>query len=104
MIAALGAGGCSLAVPGMLRAQSEKPLRIVVGFAPGGAADTVARVVSEGLRPSGHTTIVDYKPGAGGRIAVDSLLSAPADGKTLLLTPTGNLTLFPMSTASSAMT
>lgn len=94
-VAAFGTGALSLALPGILRAQADQTLRILVGFAPGGAADSVARIVGDGLRSAGRTAVVDNKAGAGGRVAIDTLLNAPADGKTLLCTPSGNLTLFP---------
>jgi tripartite-type tricarboxylate transporter receptor subunit TctC len=73
----------------------DRNLRVLVGFAAGGAADTVARVVGEGLRDTGFNAIVENKAGAGGRLATEALLAAPADGTTLLLTPMGNLTLYP---------
>lgn len=62
-----------------------KPLRFVVGFAPGGSADVVARAVAQELGKSlGQSVIVDNKPGAAAHIATQTLLSAPADGYTLL--------------------
>lgn len=73
----------------------DRNLRVLVGFAAGGAADTVARAVGEGLRDVGFNAIVDNKVGAGGRLATEALLTAPADGTTLLMTPMGNLTLYP---------
>lgn len=73
----------------------DKTLRVLVGYAAGGAADNVARIVGEGLRDSGYTTIVENKGGAAGRLATEAMLAAPADGTTLLLTPMGNLTLYP---------
>lgn len=91
--ACLGASALA-GVPGVSVAQ-DKTLRVLVGFAAGGAADTVARAVGEGLRESGYTAIVDNKAGAGGRLATEALLSLPPDGTTLLMTPLGNLTLYP---------
>ena len=73
----------------------DRTLRVLVGFAAGGAADTVARIVGEGLREVGLNAIVENKAGAGGRLATEALLAAPADGATLLVTPMGNLTLYP---------
>jgi tripartite-type tricarboxylate transporter receptor subunit TctC len=91
--ACLGASALA-GVPGVSVAQ-DKTLRVLVGFAAGGAADTVARSVSEGLRESGYAAIVENKAGAGGRLATEALLSLPPDGHTLLMTPLGNLTLYP---------
>lgn len=84
----------ALALPGLAPAQ-DKQIKILVGYAPGGAADTVARAVGDGLRESGYTAIVENKPGAGGRMATEAVVNGPADGSTLLFTPLGNLTLYP---------
>ncbi|MEM5428798.1 tripartite tricarboxylate transporter substrate binding protein [Cupriavidus oxalaticus] len=67
-----------------------KPVRILVGGPPGGTADIVARLYAHELQgPLGQTVIVDYKTGAGGTIAVQSLMSAPRDGYTFLLIQKG---------------
>ena len=70
----------------------EKPIRIVVTFASGGASDIVARVISEPMAKAlGQAVIVDNKPGAGGTIGGAEVARAPADGYTLMLsnsTPT----------------
>ncbi|KAI3606008.1 hypothetical protein D8I24_2239 (plasmid) [Cupriavidus necator H850] len=67
-----------------------KPVRILVGGPPGGTADIVARLYAYELqKPLGQTVIVDYKTGAGGTIAVQSLTSAPRDGYTFLLIQKG---------------
>ena len=63
-----------------------KPVRIVVGYAPGGAVDIVARTVGQAMSSSmGQPVIVENKPGAGTNIAVKSVIDAPADGYTLLM-------------------
>jgi len=83
MLAAL-AGTLSLAAPG-LQAQplSDRPIRIVVGAPAGGTADTLARLIGEGLnRNLGQPVIVDNKPGALGALAMDAFLAAPRDGHT----------------------
>lgn len=63
-----------------------RPVRIVVGFSPGGATDLVARIVAEGLRDRyRESVIVDNKPGGGTDIAVDFTLKSPPDGHTLMI-------------------
>ena len=63
-----------------------KPVKIVVGYAAGGAVDIVARTVGQSLQASmGQAFVVENKPGAGTNIAVKQVIDAPADGYTLLL-------------------
>ena len=70
------------------QAQDKPPMRIIVGFAPGGSTDMVARVLAEKLRqPLGQTVIVENKPGAGGQLAAQALKNAAADGQTYMLAP-----------------
>jgi tripartite-type tricarboxylate transporter receptor subunit TctC len=70
--------------------------RIVVGFPPGGAPDIVARRLAEQLVGKlANVVIVDNRPGAAGRIAVDNAKQSPANGLTLLLNPAGVLTINP---------
>lgn len=76
-------------------AQGTKKLTIVVGFPPGGAPDTVARALGEGLQAQNYTTIVENKAGAAGRLAADALLMAPSDGTTVMIVPAGVLTIHP---------
>jgi len=77
-------------------AQFERPVRLIVGFSPGGAADTLARSLAELLRIElGTAVVVENKPGAGGRIAAEHIKSVPADGTTLLVTPSSVITLSP---------
>lgn len=64
----------------------NKPIRIVIGFAPGGAADYVARAMSESFsRALGQTVLIDNKPGNGSSIAADIVAKAAPDGYTLLI-------------------
>ena len=68
----------------------NKPIKIVVPFAPGGAADTTARMMSEPLsRQLGQTVIVENKPGGGATIGASYVANAPADGYTILYTTPG---------------
>ncbi|TWO68454.1 tripartite tricarboxylate transporter substrate binding protein [Caenimonas sedimenti] len=69
----------------------NKPVRLIVGYSPSGAADVIARIVGEALgRELGQTIVVDNKPGAGSTLASTLLWRAPADGYTLGLA-TGTL-------------
>jgi tripartite-type tricarboxylate transporter receptor subunit TctC len=67
-------------------AYPDRPVRLVVGFPAGGPTDGPARVLAEKLRNSlGQPVVVENKPGAGGKIAVDYILGQPRDGYTLLV-------------------
>ena len=81
---------------GPAAAQSSGTTRIVVGFAPGGSVDSLARITADALQSATkNTVIVENKPGASGRLAVDVVKVAPGDGRTLLLVPQGPITMFP---------
>ena len=87
----------SLAAAGV-QAQAERPpMKILVGFPPGGSADTIARLLAERMREAlgGQNVVVDNKPGAAGRIAIDQLKNAAPDGQTVLVMPSGPVVLFP---------
>jgi tripartite-type tricarboxylate transporter receptor subunit TctC len=72
-----------------------KPARILVGFPAGGAPDIVARLLAEHLKGYASSVIVDNRPGAGGRVALQALKSAAADGLVMAFTPVDQLALFP---------
>ena len=64
----------------------NKPVKIIVPFAPGGGSDFIARLLSQRLTEKlGQPVIIDNKPGAGGNVGAELALRAPADGYTLLL-------------------
>jgi len=97
----LAAGATALpAVPRFAWAQSypARPVRIVVGFAPSGPADIIARLISQWLSERlGQQFIVENRPGAGSNIGTEAVIRAPADGYTLpLITSTNaiNTTLY----------
>lgn len=94
---AAAAALCTLASP-VLHAQADKPpLRILVGFPPGGSADTLSRLLAERLRePLGQNVVVENKPGAAGRIAIEQLKNSAPDGNTVLVMPSGPVVLFPL--------
>ncbi|MBF6632376.1 MAG: Bug family tripartite tricarboxylate transporter substrate binding protein [Comamonas sp.] len=75
---------------------SERPLRILVGFPPGGGTDVIARLLQEPLSQRlGRTVIIENKPGAGGQIAAQQLKASPADGNTLFLTHDHTISILP---------
>lgn len=79
-------------------AQSTKPpLKILVGFPPGGSADVIARQIASrmGAGLDGQSVVVENKPGAAGRIAIDALKNAAPDGNTVIVMPSGPVVLFP---------
>ena len=90
------AGAGLLAGLGTARAQAPDTARILVGFPPGGTTDAVARRVADKLRGvRAKTVLVDNKPGAGGRLAVEELKRSPNDGSVMLMTPAAMITLYP---------
>jgi len=87
----------ALCAPAMAQGFPTKPVKLVVPYTPGGAADILGRVVADGLgRRLGQPVIVENKPGAGGAIAAKYVADAPADGYTLLLGGTTPLVLYPL--------
>ena len=85
----------ALAVPACALAQGypDRPVKIIVGFAPGGSSDTVARLLAQRLSPLlGQPVVVDNKPGAGGVLGADFVAKAPGDGYALLLAVSGHAT------------
>lgn len=94
---ALSAVALAAALPGA-RAQAfpDKPVRIVVPFAPGNTLDAALRQVAEVFKANtGQQLLVDNKPGGSGIIAAQTVMNAAPDGYTLLLTNTSMLTINP---------
>ena len=96
VLQAAAAAGAGLASPGLARAQGAlEQLKIIVGFPPGGSADVVSRHLAEKLAPGyARSVIVDNRPGAAGRIAIEMLRNSPPDGRTLVLTPASTVTVY----------
>jgi tripartite-type tricarboxylate transporter receptor subunit TctC len=84
---------CVLGSSGALaQAYPNKPIKLLVGFPPGGGTDLLARLVAQQLAPKlGQPVVVDNRPGANTIIATDATAKAAADGYTLAMAATGNV-------------
>ena len=83
------AGLAAAPVASQTPAWPARTVRLVVGFAPGGTTDVLARTLAQSLTESlGQTVIVDNKPGASGNIAAGEVVKAVPDGHTFLVAPT----------------
>ena len=82
--------------PAAAQAWPNKPVRVVIGFAPGGAADYVARTIADPLgRLLGQTVTVDNRAGAGSSLAADHVAKAAPDGYTLLIASPSSISVNP---------
>ncbi len=78
-------------------AQDSKPITLIVGFAPGGSPDLVARTLADKLSQKlKRTVLVDNKTGAGGQLALAALTNGSADGSVYALTPAAVMTMVPL--------
>src|SRR6478609_5984377 len=92
----LALGASPLAARAAFAAYPERPIHLVVPFAPGGNADVVGRVVAEEIhRALGQPVVVDNRGGAGGSIGAEAVAHSAADGYTLLVGSNGPLTVNP---------
>ncbi len=83
---AIAAAAVAASLPATAQNFPTKPVRMLVGFAPGGGTDTAARAIAAKLSERlGQTVVIDNRPGAAGNIATELTISAVPDGHTLLL-------------------
>ena len=94
----LGAGAAALWM-GQAQAQApypSRPIRLVIGYAPGGGNDLIARIVAAKLQEKfGQPVVVENKPGAQSIVAAEIVAKAPPDGYTLFVAPSGPLSINP---------
>jgi len=81
--------------PEVLAQVAAKTARIIVGFPPGGGLDSVARLLANEIRNYAATIVVENRPGAGARIALEVLKTSPADGSVMALMPASCIVLYP---------
>ena len=95
---ALGAWvACAASGTASAQAFPTKPIRIVVGFAPGGPADVMARLIGQRMSAIlGQSVVIDNRPGAGGTIGARAVAESDPDGYTLLLGNTSTLVIGPL--------
>ena len=95
-IVALLVSSLAVAVAADAQTFPSRTIKLVVPYAPGGAGDVIARIVSQQLaKDVGTTVVVENKPGAGGMIGAQAVASAPPDGYTVLLGNTTEMVVSP---------
>lgn len=83
---------------GSALAQANKPVRILVGFPPGGGTDAIARVLADKLKDElGHPVLVENRGGAGGQIAAQALKTAAPDGTTVFISHDHTISILPLT-------
>jgi tripartite-type tricarboxylate transporter receptor subunit TctC len=100
MLAASGTAALATTLPAL--AQNEQPLRMYVGFPPGGSGDLFARILADGMRDElNRAVVVENKPGAGGMTVAIGFMRAPKDGNHLMLATGSTAVAAPVSRAKS---
>lgn len=91
-----------LARPALAQWQPSRPIRMLVGFAPGGGTDITTRTISAKLQTLlGQPIVVENRPGAGGNLASEATVNAPADGTALMMGTIASLVMNPIMTRLS---
>ncbi len=94
--ALLAAGAALTLCTGQAQTYPARPVTLMVGFAPGGSADILARLVAQKLGDAlGQPVVVDNRAGAGATIATAAVASAKPDGYTLLMVTSGHAAALP---------
>jgi tripartite-type tricarboxylate transporter receptor subunit TctC len=87
---------CAIGADASAQAYPTKPIRLVVGFAPGGAADTVARALGDQLgRALGQPIVIENRAGAGSSIAAENVAKSPPDGYSILIASPASISVNP---------
>src|SRR6516225_6487498 len=93
-IVPIAAALVSISVGAVAQTQQGQPLRLVVGYAPGGTGDVVARILSDRLGAElGQNVVVENRPGATGAIGARSVINSAPDGRTLFVGQTGEIAI-----------
>ena len=96
LVIVFGLGFVTAQTPSQPKNWPNKPIKLIVGFPPGGGIDMVARLLQTPLQENlGQQVIIEYKPGAGGVLAASELMRSPPDGYTILLANIGPFVLAP---------
>jgi tripartite-type tricarboxylate transporter receptor subunit TctC len=96
LVVFLALAGLGLTAAPAAAQQSDRPLRFLVGFPPGGGLDSMTRVIAERLHvATGRTVVVENKAGAAGRIAAEAVVHGDADGSLVLSAPIVTTAFFP---------
>ena len=91
----IGSAAIAASLPAL--SWGASPIRLLVGFPPGGGTDAIARLLADKLKDRlGAPVVVENRPGAGGQIAARALKAAPADGTTLFLTHDHTISILPL--------
>lgn len=97
--AAMTGAGALLLATAALATFPDKPLKLIVPYAPGGITDNLARALADGIgRELKQPIVVDNRAGAGAMVGTGAAARSPADGYTLLMATNGNMTVTPLVT------